>query len=173
MVSPYRQKAGTSSKYSKSRSKSGMFQKMGTSSKRGGMSSKTAQIQQRKQSKGMVDEFVGMLKKDSSVSSVENKMGINMIGSIKVGKEFQKADFTLNRSGQMTTKGWDLKIPKNFIKVSDTKYVAPTAKYTSDYYNPSKRGRRTQKSYGTYVPTELILDPATGKLKKVIKRATY
>ena len=71
MVSPYRQKAGTSSKYSKSRSKSGMFQKMGTSSKRGGMSSKTAQIQQRKQSKGMVDEFVGMLKKDSSVSSVE------------------------------------------------------------------------------------------------------
>jgi hypothetical protein len=143
--------------------------------KAGMFSDKNAKIQQKKAAVGQMNEFVDMLKQDTSILSVENKMGINAIGSIKVNKEFEESSFRLNPMGQLKATEWKLKIPDTFVKTADNRYVAPTETFTSyQRRSVNKKGKtRNEEQTGTYVPTEIVIDPVTGRLQKVIKRDVY
>lgn len=89
-----------------------------------------------------------------------------------VSKDYQKTEFKFNPNILgMTTKGWELDIPENFIKVNDTKYVAPTVQYKSG--ETWRDDRDTRYTYGSYTPTEIELYDNLKKIKQITERDTY
>ncbi len=123
-----------------------------------------------------VDEFMKQLKGTPSVQNVAmQKVGTTPFGNINVGRDFQKAQFKFNpKDLSFSTKGWDVDIPEEYIKKSDTHYVAPSQIYTKDYYKEKEDGRK--KGYETkasYTPVEIFLQDGASKIDKILKRGTY
>jgi hypothetical protein len=123
-----------------------------------------------------VNTFVDTLKKTNNVNDVKVETDINnKIVGVDVFKDFQKADFNFNASKlTFDTKGWDLDIPEEYIKVGENKYIAPTAKYTSRYkYKRTDDDKDKDYSYGSYNPVEIFLNDEGDQLSKVLKRDVY
>jgi len=98
----------------------------------------------------------------------------NKITGFDVNKEFQKSSFKFNpKDLTVSSKGWQLNLPKEYIKVNDKLYRAPKIKYTKEYRKKRKDGDTDRDYYyGSYTPVEVFLSEPN-KLKKVVKRGTY
>jgi hypothetical protein len=120
--------------------------------------------------------FAQQLKTDEEITGVNIlKDDASKFTGVNVNKEFQKTYFDYNpKTLMLSGKGWELDIPEEYKKVSDTKYVAPEVEYTKRYkYEVSGKDRDKDRDYGKYNPVEIFLTDKGDKLSKVLKRGVY
>ena len=133
--------------------------------------SKTGILSQKDVTKG-VGSFMSKLRESAGIT----KLNVNKSGNVDVFGDYRKTSLVFNpKTLSFKTKGWDLDIPDNFIKVSDTKYVAPqqTFEDTRDYRRSSS-GKKTDKiTSGKYNPVTIFLSDDKNKLKSIIKKGTF
>jgi len=119
--------------------------------------------------------FVSKVKGTQGVNAVDVQKVNNKITGLNVKKDFQAATFNFDPTKLMfETKGWNVDIPEEYIKVTDTHYKAPTKKFLDKYeYERDGKDRDKDKRYGSYNPVEVFLNDSGDKLSRVLKRGTY
>ena len=119
--------------------------------------------------------FVKKIKSAAGITGVDVLKNNNKITGLNVKKEFMKTSFNFDpKKLVFETKGWNVDIPEEYIKKSDTHYVAPTRQFKDKYrYEKDGRDRDKDYQYGSYNPVEIFLNDSGNKLSKVLKKSTY
>jgi hypothetical protein len=140
-----------------------------------GSKNTTTGVYSQKDVKGALSNIMSNLRNVGGVTKVDQGTTTNKKNyDINVMKDYQTAKFTFNPLNMnLTTKGWELDIPDDFIKISDTHYVAPTKEYES--YDRLKRDtgyRKHDEEFDTYTPVEIKLYDDKKTISDITKRDT-
>lgn len=111
------------------------------------------------------------------VTKVE-QVGSGPTAKFDISRDYQQARFRFDpKALALKTEGWSLDIPDEYIRVSDTKIVAPDQEYRAELDRVTRYGDRRRddkhERFDTFTPTEILLTPDAKRIQQITRQDVY